>query len=250
MKKAILILGLLLLTFILAGCITEVGSGPESTNGNVENQFDEWNEECNLTTEAKLEELKITIEKASANKTDQTIDVYLSGCVNPGKEYIKINSWNDSAMCADICDSPTNFCLLLAYNQIGQDNRIISDRSISKCLEIQPDTIFETESSRRRCPEKEKYQLEYNSLPIGKYLLTNETKETDNWPTVCAYRDLSKYLENKEFCEVDSDCIVQNCKSCVNKYWFKEEYGTGLDETHCEPPLVGCSCINNKCHKT
>ncbi len=167
MKKVILIVCLLIAALSLSGCLTP-------------------GESCFNETYAKLEEMRTKVETVVDERNPQKITFILNTCFEPKDEKIKIQDYEEPALCAEYCGTTKNVCTLLQYYYTGVNDT--GERSERLCLDISPGIIFPSQEGKQ-CPPKEGFKLIdfRKEIPQGYYELSNNTQISDIFPTICAY---------------------------------------------------------------
>ncbi len=144
-------------------------------------------EQCKTNTESSLEKLKTNIEAVVNSRSPKSFSFQTSGCVSEQYEDIKLLDFDEPKLCSTYCESNKPICTLLVYSDKSPNPKI---STIIKCVNINPATVFQAETSTGRCQEKEGYELINfnNTIPQGYYELQNVTKIEETFPTICAYR--------------------------------------------------------------
>ena len=145
-------------------------------------------EKCYNEINAKLEEMKTTLETVVTERSPQQISFNLSSCFNSRDERIKIKDYSQPLLCAEWCGAARNLCTLMEYYYSGEGGF-----SYKKCLDISPNTNFPFNKGDA-CPDRgdgEELVDFRDEIVQGQYLIVNKTTVTSTYPTICAYRKLT-----------------------------------------------------------
>ena len=216
MKKAFLLIGLLVFAVALGGCIQQgiptrfsvpcegcksadecvaaeefckekgMKADPEITlditftsDGLLCNYNCKPVDPCENKIEEELTKFKLALERAIDQDSMQTVSIDFQNC-GQDQQKASILLFDDAAVCSRYCGRTMAFCPLLTYYDITRGI------SVKVCVAIHPDTI----SDLTACEDKVGYELIdiTNEIPEGNYIL--EKKSTSGpIPAVCAYKE-------------------------------------------------------------
>ena len=152
-----------------------------------------WLQQCKGSTDSKIKSFVNILETTVSQKSPMTVNFRLSGCFNEREEGVRIIDIDDPSSCGSYCGTPKPLCTIVQYLNTGNDSF-----GYRTCLNIPPGTLFPSQKYvGGRCKNREGHVLENirENITQGTYLFVNETRVTDSFPTICAYRKLERLEE-------------------------------------------------------
>ena len=192
--------------------------------------------------------MKNAIDAVINQKTPQSIDFYLSGCFEEGKESVGTMVYASEKI-PNYCGSQADTYLVIEYKKYEEDFSV-PEKIVKKCLNI-TGAVFATDNyAGNRCLLISGYALPNSSssfpavIEEGRYVMINKTAETDSMPFICAYKKVDEEAPQNPAPQLPVDetpkCDIENtdgiCPKCapeddadcclaVNRCWITPDQG-------------------------
>jgi len=143
-------------------------------------------QDCVQQSDKMLEEFKTTLELVASSNQNKKLALDLPSCSPKKDQLLVLKFEQDPSRCAKQCATARSACILLYF-----DNQKFSR---IKCINIKPQTVFNTDSSS--CVYRDGYGLydlfNEDSILEGNWFFKNITPASrSDSPVICAFRQCS-----------------------------------------------------------